>query len=70
MLPEFRPPEDIQTKVYGGGIKGIDITVNLHLKAIFVAALTGFCNQDVSKLLVDAIIPIPVCFPQIGTGNC
>lgn len=68
VFPEFRPPENIQAKVYGEGIKGINITVNFHLKVIFVIA-TGFCNQDTSKFLVDTIISISVCFPQIGTGN-
>ena len=70
VFPKFRPPKNIQTKVYGGGIKGINITVNFHLEVIFVVAITGFRNQGISKFFVDTIISIPVCFPQIGTANC
>lgn len=70
VFPKFRPPKNIQTKVYGGGIKGINITVNFHLEVIFVVAITGFRNQGISKFFVDTIISILVCFPRIGTVNC
>lgn len=70
VFPKFGPPENIQTKVYSGGIKSINITVNSHLKVIFVAATTGLLNQGISKFFVATIIPIPVCFTRIGTDYC
>jgi len=33
VFPKFSPLENIQAKVYGGGIKGINIIVNFHSKS-------------------------------------
>ena len=43
----FCPPKNIQTKVYGGGIKGINITVNFHLEVIFVVVITDVYKRQV-----------------------
>lgn len=67
VFPKFCPIENIQTKVYGGGIKSINITVNFYLKVIFVVVITSFRDQAIRQFFVDTIIPFPVCFLQIGT---
>lgn len=51
LIPRFRLPENIQTKVYSGGIKGI----NIHFKVIFVVALASSRNQKRGEFFVNAI---------------
>lgn len=53
MLPELRPPKDIQAQVYGGRIKSI--YVNVEFEDVNYALLAGNTYNEVGKLLEDPI---------------
>tara|TARA_R110002049_G_scaffold295995_3_gene483846 strand:- start:146 stop:619 length:474 start_codon:yes stop_codon:yes gene_type:complete len=66
-LSELGPPEHAQAKVYGRGIKGIDLS--LYHKIVTGAFSAGNIDQAIGKLLKDLAVPIFIGFGEVAPGN-
>jgi len=60
------PSEQRHTQAYGGGVEGIDGSLEIQPEVVFGIKPAGSSDQRLSEFGVDAAIPAVVCIGKIG----
>src|ERR1700723_512150 len=63
-VPELCPREKSQTKIDGRGIEGVNRLFQVDTQRVFDIQFSGVCNEDLSKVGVDAPVAILVGLGQ------
>ncbi len=68
-LPELRPPEYAQAKVYGAGVKGVNVALEIDLEIVTVTTFPCLAYQYVGELLENLMAPFLVSGSQVTPRN-